>query len=119
MAPPRGAPADNPQGLAPPLGRVPSGLFILTARHGDDETGMLVSWVQQCSFEPPQVSVCVRQGRDVLAWLTSGAGFTLNMLAQGQGNFISHFGKGFALDQPAFAGLNVERGEGKAPVLLD
>ena len=107
------------QGLAMALGRLPSGLFILTARHGPRETGMLVSWVQQCSFDPPQVTLAVRQGRDVLAWLTAGAGFVLNLLAEGQSAFISHFGKGFALEQSAFAGLNVERAEGKAPVLVE
>jgi flavin reductase (DIM6/NTAB) family NADH-FMN oxidoreductase RutF len=107
------------QGLATTLGRVPSGLYILTARHGERETGMLASWVQQCSFDPPQVTVAVRQGREVLAWLTDGSPFTLNLLAEGQSNLISHFGKGFTLDQPAFTGLNVERIDGKPPVLLD
>ncbi len=102
-----------------PLGRVPSGLFILTACHDNSETGMLVSWVQQCSFEPPQVSVCVRFGRDVLAWLANGACFTLNQLAEGQNSLVSHFAKGFALSEPPFTGLDVERREGKAPVLLD
>jgi flavin reductase (DIM6/NTAB) family NADH-FMN oxidoreductase RutF len=107
------------EGLAAALGRVPSGLYILTTRHGNRETGMLVSWVQQCSFEPPQLTVAVRLGRDVLAWLIDGAAFTLNLLAEGQSNLISHFGKGFALDQPAFTGLKVERVDGKPPVLLD
>ena len=55
------------------LGRVPSGLFILTARVGDRETGMLASWVQQCSFDPPQVSAAFARDRWVLDWLTDGA----------------------------------------------
>ena len=50
--------SDPSKRLAAALGRVPSGLYILTARHGDAETGMLVSWVQQCSFAPPLVSAC-------------------------------------------------------------
>lgn len=110
---------DALQKLAPALGRLPSGLCILTARHGDRETGMLVSWVQQCSFEPPQVTAAVRAGRDVLAWLVPGAAFTLNLIGEGQSNFLSHFGKGFSLDQPAFHGLNVERRDGLGPILRD
>src|SRR5262249_4992553 len=101
------------------LGRVPSGLYILTARQHDRETGMLVSWVQQCAFEPPALSVALRRGRDVLSWLEPGATFTLNLIGEGQTNFLSHFGKGFTLDQPAFTGLNVERQPGHAPILLD
>ncbi|MBI3469346.1 MAG: flavin reductase family protein, partial [Planctomycetes bacterium] len=33
--------------IGPILGRLPSGVFILTARDGTDETGMLASWVMQ------------------------------------------------------------------------
>ena len=110
--------ADVPA-LALALGRIPSGLFILTARQGERETGMLASWVQQCSFEPPQLTVCVRRDREVIDWLTAGAPFTVNILAEGQQGLISHFGKGFALNEPAFTGLQVERPEGEAPVLRE
>ena len=48
------------------LGRIPSGLFVLTARNGERETGMLASWVQQCSFTPPCVSVALRKGRELI-----------------------------------------------------
>jgi flavin reductase (DIM6/NTAB) family NADH-FMN oxidoreductase RutF len=75
--------------------------------------------VQQCSFEPPQLTLAVRRGRDVLDWLVPGAGFTLNLLGEGQSGFLSHFGKGFALGQPAFTGLNVAHLPGQAPVLAD
>ena len=112
-------PQPDPTQFLSALGRIPSGLFILTARHGEQETGMLASWVQQCSFEPPQVSVAVRRDRDFLAWLTPGAAFALNQIGDSQNAFLSHFGKGFALDQPAFTGLKVERPAGEGPVLLD
>jgi flavin reductase (DIM6/NTAB) family NADH-FMN oxidoreductase RutF len=110
--------ADDSESLAAALGRIPSGLFILTARHGDHETGMLASWVQQCSFEPPQVTIALKKGRDVLDWLTDGASFVLNVLPEGAKSLIGHFGKGFELGQPAFEGLKVARERGVAPVLL-
>jgi len=105
--------------LAAALGRVPSGLYVLTVRHGDAETGMLVSWVQQCSFTPPQLSVAIQKGRDILAWLPDGAAFTLNILDAGQTDMIVHFGRGFALDQPAFTGLEATKSEAGAPVLSE
>ena len=107
------------QQLAAALGRIPSGLFVLTATDGTRTTGVLVSWVQQCSFDPPRVTVCVRQGRDLLDWLGVGSAFTINLLGQGQKHFIGHFGKGFSLHEDAFAGLNVERPDGEAPILTD
>src|SRR5450755_3545408 len=88
------------RGMAAALGRVPSGLFIVTARRGEAETGMLASWVQQCSFEPPQLSMCLRRGRDMNAWLEVGAPFTVNILQEDSTDLIAHFGRGFGVDEP-------------------
>ena len=112
-------PTSDPTEPMAALGRIPSGLFILTARQGERETGMLASWVQQCSFDPPQISVAVKRDRDLMAWLTPGAAFTLNLLAEGQNSYLRHFGKGFGLEEPAFVGLNVERPTEEGPILTD
>jgi flavin reductase (DIM6/NTAB) family NADH-FMN oxidoreductase RutF len=80
---------------------------------------MLVSWVQQCAFEPPHISVAIRKDRAVSAWLRDGASFRLNILDDTQTDMIGHFGRGFALDEPAFEGLEVERPDGGAPVLAE
>jgi flavin reductase (DIM6/NTAB) family NADH-FMN oxidoreductase RutF len=110
--------ADPQKQIAAALGRVPSGLFVLTARHGDLESGMLASWVQQCSFEPPRVSVALGSARSIADWLTDGAVFALNILDDTQTDMISHFGRGFDLGQPAFTGLEVTRLP-SGPVILD
>ncbi len=105
--------------LAAALGRLPSGLFVLTARRGEAETGMLTSWVQQCAFEPPHISLAVKRDRPITAWLTEGTCFTLNILDHTQTDMVAHFGRGFSLDEPAFADLEIERPEGSAPVLQE
>jgi flavin reductase (DIM6/NTAB) family NADH-FMN oxidoreductase RutF len=101
------------------LGRIPSGLFILTARRGDAETGMLASWVQQCAFEPPHLSCALKQGRLLTEWLVAGTPFTVNILDDAQTDMVAHFGRGFALGEPAFEGLEIERPDGGAPVLSE
>ncbi len=111
--------SSDTQEFAAVLGRIPSGLFILTARNDSGEMGMLASWVQQCSFSPPQITVCVRPDRDVITLLPVGAAFTLNVLAEGQNSLVGYFAKGFELDQNPFEGLNVQRIEGEAPILAD
>jgi flavin reductase (DIM6/NTAB) family NADH-FMN oxidoreductase RutF len=100
------------------LGRVPSGLFIVTARHGRQETGMLASWVQQCSFDPPRISAAFARDRWVLEWLTPDAAFTVNVLGEGQKPLLAHFGKGFEPGEAAFEGLDVKRDARAAPMLL-
>lgn len=101
----------DPPTWASALGRIPSGLFVVTVAHGKQETGMLASWVQQCSFDPPTVSVAVRQGRYLLDWLKDGAHFAVNVIGEGQKSLVAHFGKGFEPSEAAFEGLTVDRRE--------
>jgi len=105
------------QALAAALGRVPSGLFILTVARDGQETVMLASWVQQCSFDPPQVSLAVKPGRFASDLLTNGAAFAVNVLGAGQTDLLKHFGKGFGPGEPAFAGLDVYPTAEAVPVL--
>jgi flavin reductase (DIM6/NTAB) family NADH-FMN oxidoreductase RutF len=105
--------------LASALGRVPSGIFVLTLSQNGIETGMLASWVQQCSFDPPQVSVAIRRDREIIGLLGEGALFTLNILEASQTDMIVHFGRGFALGQDAFNGLDVRRELPQGPVLSE
>jgi flavin reductase (DIM6/NTAB) family NADH-FMN oxidoreductase RutF len=100
------------------LGRVPSGIFILTARHGGRETGMLASWVMQAGFEPPMLTVAVNRKRYLVDWLASGGPFVMNLVGESQNQFLKHFGKGFEPDEPAFNGLSIER-VNELPVLAD
>ena len=99
------------------LGRVPSGLFILTVGQGARATGMLASWVQQCSFDPPRVSAAFAKDRWVLDWLTDGAAFAVNVLPEGEKKLVAHFGKGFGPDESAFEGVEVVREGDAAPML--
>jgi flavin reductase (DIM6/NTAB) family NADH-FMN oxidoreductase RutF len=105
------------QSLAAALGRVPSGLFILAVGHGGHETGMLASWVQQCSFDPPQISLAVKPGRFAADLLIDKAAFVVNILAAGQNDLLKHFGKGFGPSEPAFTGLDVYPTAEGVPVL--
>jgi flavin reductase (DIM6/NTAB) family NADH-FMN oxidoreductase RutF len=105
--------------LSAALGRLPSGLFVLTACRNGSETGMLTSWVQQCAFDPPHISVALRMGRPINAWLTDGSPFTLNILDHSQTDMVAHFGRGFNLNEPAFEGLDIERPDDSAPVLQE
>lgn len=103
--------------LAKALGRIPSGLYILTVRSAERSTGMLASWVQQAGFEPPMVSVALATQRYIGDWVASSGRFTLNQLPVGSKNLIRHFGRGFAEDASAFEGLELLDIETAGPVL--
>lgn len=105
--------------IAAVLGRLPSGLFVLTARCEDEETGMLASWVMQAGFEPPAITVALHKDRVLARWLATGTPFTVNLLAQEQRPLLAHFARGFEEGEPAFDGLEVERVSNGTPVLAD
>lgn len=106
--------------VAAVLGRTPSGLYILTARGPDGaETGMLASWVQQAAFNPPAVTVAIRNGRYLHEWLSYCPDVVLNLLGETHKRFLGHFGKGFEPHERAFEGLNVRRAANGLPVLAD
>ena len=111
-------PSHSPlSGLAKALGRIPSGLYILTVRRGDRATGLLASWVQQAGFDPPMLTAAVQRDRYVGDWIAAGGRFTLNQLAVGSKALIRHFGRGFAEDAPAFEGLELREGARGGPIL--
>ena len=106
--------------IAAVLGRTPSGVFILSAGDGEGlETGMLASWVQQASFDPPMISVAVNSKRYLNAWLHKVPRVALSILGESQPQFVKHFGKGFEPGEAAFEGLSVARGANGLPVLVD
>ncbi len=106
--------------LAPIIGPIPSGVFILVAGNADGQkTGMLASWVQQASFEPPQVTVAVNKTRYLNEWLTPGAPVTINQVRQKDPSLFRHFGKGFEPDADAFDGIDSEDTQSGLPQLTD
>lgn len=107
----------NPMALA--LGRLPSGLFILTARRDGRATGMLASWVQQAGFRPPMLTVAVRLDRDLIAWIDATGRFALSQVRAGQKALLRHFARGFPPEADAFEGLSLREDARGGPVLAD
>ncbi|GAC1466396.1 MAG: hypothetical protein NVSMB9_06900 [Isosphaeraceae bacterium] len=110
-----GRPSVTP--LAQALGRIPSGLYILTVSHQGRATGMLASWVQQAGFDPPMLTVALGTHRYVADWVAGSGRFTLNQLPVGSKALIRHFGRGFDPEVPAFEGIALRPGFLHGPVL--
>lgn len=105
--------------IAAALGRIPSGLFVITWQEAGQDLGMLASWVMQAGFEPPLLSVAVGTSRDLLTAAGRGVPFVVNVLAESQRSLAGRFGKpGGAGDDP-FAGLTLERTTTRTAVLPD
>lgn len=102
------------------LGRISSGLYIITAKKGDIASAMLASWVTQASFQPLGVTIAVAKDRAIESLMQVGDYFVLNVLEEGnyQG-LMKHFIKRFAPGADRFAGIKTQPAENGSPILTD
>lgn len=103
--------------VAPALGKIPSGLFILTAAFEDRRTGMLASWVQQASFHPPMVSVAVNKGRAIMPLISDSHQFGLCQIPKDDKVLLRKFASGIDPDEDPFLGFELIDGVTSSPVL--
>ncbi len=75
------------------IGRIASGLYVVTTGHGGQKQGFLASWVMQASFEPPAVTVAVQKDREILKLLETNRKFVINVLSDGNSNLMGRFAK--------------------------
>ncbi len=106
-------------GTAQGLGRIVSGLFVLTAGRGEHATGMLASFVQQAGFEPPAVTVALKKGRPITALVQDTGAFCISVLHDGSMGLLAHFARGFEPGVPAFDGIEVVTAVNGVPYLRD
>lgn len=59
------------------LGLIPSGLYAMTASFDGERSAVLVSWVQQCSFDPPMIAVSSPKGRSIAPLIRDSRSFAL------------------------------------------
>jgi len=78
------------------LGRIPTGLFLVTFYNKDinSSDGILMSFVQQLSFEPPMISIAVKKERDSLKLIEKAGSFVVNIAGTQNNHLISKFYKG-------------------------
>ncbi|MBF2079743.1 MAG: diflavin flavoprotein [Synechococcales cyanobacterium T60_A2020_003] len=102
------------------LGRISSGLYIITAAKGELSGAMLASWVSQASFEPLGVTIAVAKDRAIESLMQVGDRFVLNVLEEGNyQDLMKHFLKRFPPGADRFAGIKTRTAENHSPILAD
>ncbi|MEA5451793.1 diflavin flavoprotein [Leptolyngbya sp. CCNP1308] len=107
-------------GLDQALGRLSTGLYILTAQKGDVSSAMLASWVIQASIQPPGLAVAVARDRAIESLLHGGDTFVLNVLEDGNyQRLMKHFLKRFPPGGDRFEGVSIYAAENGSPILAE
>ena len=102
------------------LGRISSGLYIITATKADVQSAMLASWITQASFEPLGFTVAVAKDRAIESLMQVGDTFVLNVLEEGNHlPLMKHFLKRFPPGADRFAGVRTRPASNKSPILAD
>lgn len=105
--------------IARALGRVPSGLFIVTTASAGLPIGFLGSFVMQMGFEPPTVCVGVGAQRPQLADLRRSGRFALSILDPRSRGLIAPFLRRPSESESPFDGLSLLHSAAGSPVLAD
>jgi flavin reductase (DIM6/NTAB) family NADH-FMN oxidoreductase RutF len=90
------------------IGRIPSGVFVITAQRGEQKIGMMASWVAQAGFEPPCISVAIHPEREIYAAIDESGRFSVNVLSNENMNLMKAFSR-FSPEQ--FNGVEHEQTE--------
>jgi flavin reductase (DIM6/NTAB) family NADH-FMN oxidoreductase RutF len=99
------------------LGRIASGLFVVTAKCGDKEDAVLASWVNQCSFDPPAVSIVLGTVRPARLLVEGSNAFIINVLGKDDKELLKHFSK--PPEDDMFKGVKTSQGAHGIRVLKD
>ena len=97
---------------------MPSGLFIVTAKNGDQEDAVLASWVSQCSFKPPAVTIVLAQNRSARSLIEASGAYIVNVVNSDTEGLLKTFCKG-SPDASVLNGLAVKKGFKGIAILED
>lgn len=109
----------EPSPVATALGRIPSGLFVVTTIVRDKPVGFLGSLVQQVGFEPPVVCIAMAKDRPQSTWFARSGRFALSILDESSMALRAVFLKRLPDGESPFDGLRVGAAQSGSPVLLD
>jgi len=106
----------SPVALA--LGRVPTGLYVVTALTPAGPLGFVATFVVQVGFAPPTISVAVGHGRAPLAAMRATGRFAVSILDAASSRLMGAFFKKYAEGTSPFDHVeHTPAPDGGAPVL--
>lgn len=109
----------NKEILGKAIGKLSSGVYIVTLGQGKDAQGMLATWIIQVAFQPPMLSMAIQKERDILKLLVGGARFCVNTLSKKNMDVFKAFARPYKEGEDRFADLKLEENIASAPVFAE
>jgi flavin reductase (DIM6/NTAB) family NADH-FMN oxidoreductase RutF len=103
--------------IALALGRIPTGLYLVTASSPAGPVGFVGSFLMQVGFEPPTVCVAVARERAHLAAIREAGHFGVSVFDPASGAVMKRFLRRYGPGESPFDGVALETAAGGCPVL--
>ena len=106
----------NKKQVGKALGRIASGLFVVTAKCEDKEDAVLASWVYQCAFDPPAVTIALATLRQARLLVEGAGAFIVNVLPKDDMTLLKYFSRP---PEDIFKGVMTRKGLEDIRILID
>jgi flavin reductase (DIM6/NTAB) family NADH-FMN oxidoreductase RutF len=95
------------------------GMYVLTAKEGENIGAATVNWLSQTSFKPPLVMVGVKADSYLHSLIDKTRAFAVNILGSEQKNLAAEFFKPIKVEGRKINGTPYEIGMTGSPILMD
>ncbi len=94
------------------------GVYVVTARDGEDYSGALITWISQASLKPPLVMMALRKDSRIYALLKNTGRAAVHVLAEDQKALAADFLKATRVEDETMNGHPFRLEEG-LPILSE
>ena len=106
----------NKKQVGKALGKVASGLYVVTTKCDEKEDAVLASWINLCSFEPPAVTIALATLRSARLLVEASEAFIVNVLPKDDMALLKHFSRP---PEEVFKGVKTRKGFNGIKILSD
>ena len=106
----------NKKQVGKALGKVASGLYVVTTKFEDKEDAVLASWVNECSFAPPAITIALATLRSARLLVEASEAFIVNVLPKEDMALLKHFSHP---PEEIFKGIKTRKGFNGIKILSD
>ncbi|MCL4523777.1 MAG: flavin reductase family protein [Acidobacteria bacterium] len=101
------------------LRMVSYGLYVATAHAHDKYAAGTVTWLSQCSFEPPLVMAGIRRDSELHKIIKASHAFAVHIVGKSQKKLATTFFKAAKVEGDTLSGYRFEAGKTGSPILVD
>lgn len=84
---------ENKDAVSKALGKISSGLYVVTSKKAGKPVGFTASFLVQVSFDPPLIAVSMKKGRESYDAINESKVFAVNVMTKETMKLVGHFAK--------------------------